>query len=530
MQPNSNTGITDAKILDNNGNEIKLTNKQKEKYVAEHFAKQSYPETVVENMDKLRSDEYSRAIVDATNNPLELAQILDTESKFLPAESLNAKENAIANVIGNKVSRSSFIQFDDVNNISFSIARGYGLTNKGKTIDVIAQEAEVLIYGDWDSQNPRVTTEDVIDFMKTYNNGADTFFRQPNPTYRDAAGKFEKLTGIKATKNALDVLLGKKTATKIDFAKLQEEADILSAEEKYNLRNEYNEWFNSLSLEDKNLELQKTYPYEQRTEENINQSQNESVPNRQSESSENVANQERDGATTEEVNQVSPSSQYEGAVNYTQFGERQEGTIYYKDGVAKIKDKAGKVYNANSPLVKNLKDAEGNAIQLQKGNQRLTPITKQAFDALVKKLQKAFPRFAKVTYDFEAFKKQAEKLGATFNDIQRMVMAFHGSPHSFDKFTTEKIGTGEGAQAFGWGLYFTDLESIARNYAKVLSNNKKGSVYLFDGIKPNKEIQTIITYSERMGIDISKDSILQVLNDTLKDYEVELKTLRTKPW
>ena len=116
-----------------------------------------------------------------------------------------------------------------------------------------------------------------------------------------------------------------------------------------------------------------------------------------------------------------------------------------------------------------MKDAEGNAIQLQKGNQRLTPITKQAFDALVKKLQKAFPRFAKVTYDFEAFKKQAEKLGATFNDIQRMVIAFHGSPHSFDKFSTNYIGTGEGVQAFGWGLYFTDLESIARNYANVLA-------------------------------------------------------------
>ena len=86
-----------------------------------------------------------------------------------------------------------------------------------------------------------------------------------------------------------------------------------------------------------------------------------------------------------------------GAVTYTQFGEGQEGTLYYEDGVAKIKDKAGKVYNANSPLVKNLKDAEGNAIQLQKSNQRLTPITKQAFEALVKKLQKAFPRFAKVT-------------------------------------------------------------------------------------------------------------------------------------
>ena len=416
-----NNGIGTAKILDNSGNEVKLTNKQKEKYVAEHFAKQAYPETVVEDADKLNPREFNQELVKTSNNPIELAQILDSESEFIPSDLLDAKENAIANVIGNKVSRSSFIQFDDANNITFSIAKGYGLTNKGKTIDVIAQEAEVLIYGDWDSQNPRVTTDDVINFMKTYNNGADTFFRQPNPTYRDAAGKFEKLTGIKATKNALDVLLGKKTATKIDFAKLQEEADLLSAEQAYNLEKEYNEWFNSLSLEDKNLELQKTYPYEQRTEENIRESENESVSNNQTESSKNVANQERDGATTEEITQVSPSSQYEGAVTYTQFGEGQEGTIYYENGVAKIKDKAGKVYSANSPLVKNLKDVDGNAIQLQKSNERLTPITKQAFDALVKKLQKAFPRFAKVTYDLEAFKKQAERLGVSISEIQKNI-------------------------------------------------------------------------------------------------------------
>lgn len=42
---------------------------------------------------------------------------------------------------------------------------------------------------------------------------------------------------------------------------------------------------------------------------------------------------------------------------------------------------------------------------------------------------------------------------------------FHGTPHEFEKFTTAKMGTGEGAQAFGWGLYFTDKEAIARGYA-----------------------------------------------------------------
>lgn len=49
---------------------------------------------------------------------------------------------------------------------------------------------------------------------------------------------------------------------------------------------------------------------------------------------------------------------------------------------------------------------------------------------------------------------------------------WHGSPHDVDKFSTDFIGTGEGAQAFGWGLYFTDLESIAKMYAEKLTPTK----------------------------------------------------------
>jgi len=33
------------------------------------------------------------------------------------------------------------------------------------------------------------------------------------------------------------------------------------------------------------------------------------------------------------------------------------------------------------------------------------------------------------------------------------ITAWHGSPHKFDKFDSSKIGTGEGAQAYGHGLY-----------------------------------------------------------------------------
>jgi hypothetical protein len=42
--------------------------------------------------------------------------------------------------------------------------------------------------------------------------------------------------------------------------------------------------------------------------------------------------------------------------------------------------------------------------------------------------------------------------------------AFHGTPHKVDKFSTEKIGTGEGAQAYGWGLYFAQAKAVGEGY------------------------------------------------------------------
>ena len=50
------------------------------------------------------------------------------------------------------------------------------------------------------------------------------------------------------------------------------------------------------------------------------------------------------------------------------------------------------------------------------------------------------------------------------------IIAFHGSAADFDGFKLEKIGTGEGAQAYGYGLYFADKEDIAEWYRNTLSN------------------------------------------------------------
>lgn len=44
------------------------------------------------------------------------------------------------------------------------------------------------------------------------------------------------------------------------------------------------------------------------------------------------------------------------------------------------------------------------------------------------------------------------------------ITAYHGSPHDFDRFSMDKINTGEGSQAFGHGLYFAENEGVAKSY------------------------------------------------------------------
>lgn len=51
--------------------------------------------------------------------------------------------------------------------------------------------------------------------------------------------------------------------------------------------------------------------------------------------------------------------------------------------------------------------------------------------------------------------------------------AYHGTPHSFEQFDLGAIGTGEGAQVHGWGLYFAADKKIAdERYRKRLTNDQ----------------------------------------------------------
>ena len=75
--------------------------------------------------------------------------------------------------------------------------------------------------------------------------------------------------------------------------------------------------------------------------------------------------------------------------------------------------------------------------------------------------------------------------------------AWHGSPYKFDKFSNEAIGTGEGAQAHGYGHYAAKNKDIAEKYRQILSE-----------IPHNEKIQN------RLWSDLKNDRIPQ-----LKDNE-----------
>lgn len=72
------------------------------------------------------------------------------------------------------------------------------------------------------------------------------------------------------------------------------------------------------------------------------------------------------------------------------------------------------------------------------------------------------------------------------------IRAMHVSPHKFRKFSTDFMGSGEGAQAYGWGLYFMTNEDINKHYWRQF-----------------KKVGNKTYYDE--GVEISKDEMLDIL-------------------
>ena len=81
---------------------------------------------------------------------------------------------------------------------------------------------------------------------------------------------------------------------------------------------------------------------------------------------------------------------------------------------------------------------------------------------------------------------------------QRGAVVYHGSPHTFDNFDMSKIGTGEGAQAYGHGLYFADSPEVARGYqASTQAIDKQSSFYKVD--LPDEHIAKMLDWDKPLS-------------------------------
>ena len=86
--------------------------------------------------------------------------------------------------------------------------------------------------------------------------------------------------------------------------------------------------------------------------------------------------------------------------------------------------------------------------------------------------QAGWGKIDKVQYTPEqqaAARKQLADIGT--NMAMAAATVWHGSPHKFSKFDSSKIGTGEGAQAYGHGLYLAESPEVSKTYMRTQMGN-----------------------------------------------------------
>ncbi|MBQ8635349.1 hypothetical protein IJ425_04260 [bacterium] len=104
--------------------------------------------------------------------------------------------------------------------------------------------------------------------------------------------------------------------------------------------------------------------------------------------------------------------------------------------------------------------------------------------------------------------------------------AYHGTPHKFDEFSLDAIGTGEGAQAHGWGLYFAENKSVSEGYRKTLTGDEfNNEQYFYDGnLIEDRTKKAILATIEENGID----KVIQVREKYLDKYAYNQEEYETK--
>ena len=101
------------------------------------------------------------------------------------------------------------------------------------------------------------------------------------------------------------------------------------------------------------------------------------------------------------------------------------------------------------------------------------------------------------------------------------LVAYHGSPAKFDKFDISKLGTGEGAQVYGHGMYFAENKKVAEGYRARLAGGNDPYTYEWQGNKyelgeEKDPVRHAVALSYHQGTSTAKRIAKMGLEDSKK--------------
>lgn len=109
------------------------------------------------------------------------------------------------------------------------------------------------------------------------------------------------------------------------------------------------------------------------------------------------------------------------------------------------------------------------------------------------------------------------------------IKTYHGSQASFDKFDHSFMGSGEGAQAYGWGTYVSEVEGIAKAYAKANTKKNAPSRLMYQGKPMTYKTPTII-YQVSLDMDKFNISAKEAISKMIDADEKKLASVGDTPF
>ena len=178
-----------------------------------------------------------------------------------------------------------------------------------------------------------------------------------------------------------------------------------------------------------------------------------------------------------------------------------------KDGVRRMKaaDKLlaefeGALKEGVAPGQANTEDVDRSVRESRSEKTELTAEERELRDNLVERMRKG-------GLDVVTDSEEMQRVIDTENERTRMMGAgsvrehrvYHGSGADFDAFDHSHMGEGEGAHAYGWGTYVTEVEGIGRTYANATAHNYNNALRPLE-----RKIDSILTSLRINGSELDK--------------------------